>query len=130
MAEEPRENDATGELSEEVTRSRDVVARDLGGLRYELDFPRKLRRSFKTETVLWVAAAVAVGVLIATLPARTKKVYVEPRAGEKSKKRLLEAGFVLGALKIASTLLRPVIVDLVRSRLSAFGAKAARSQKW
>jgi hypothetical protein len=117
-------------LSEEVTRSRDVVARDLGGLRYELDFPRKLRRSFKTETVLWVAAAVAVGVLIATLPARTKKVYVEPRTGEKSKKRLLEAGFVLGALKIASTLLRPVIVDLVRSRLSAFGAKGARSQKW
>ncbi|MFN2541714.1 MAG: hypothetical protein ABR514_06045 [Chthoniobacterales bacterium] len=130
MAEGPRENDATGELSEEIARSRDAVAGDLAGLRYELDFPRKLRRSFKTETVLWVTAAVAVGVLIATLPARTKKVYVEPRVGGKSKNRLLEAGFVLGALKIAGGLLRPVIVDLVRSRLSGFGAKAARSQKW
>ena len=131
MAENPGENDAPEKLSEEMTLSRDAVSRDVSGLRYELDFPRKLRRSFQTETVLWITAAVLLGVAISMLPARTKKVHVEAQAGAKrSQKRLLEAGFVLGALKIAAGLLRPVIVDLVRARLTGFGAKAARSQKW
>jgi len=105
-------------LSEEIARSRNAVSRNLTGLRYELDFPRKIRRSFRQETMLWIGAAVAVGVLIAVAPARTKKVYVEPKTGRKSKHRLLEAGFVLGALKIAASLLRPVIIDLVRARLT------------
>ena len=105
-------------MSEEIARSRNAVSRNLTGLRYELDFPRKIRRSFRQETMLWIGAAVAVGVLIAVAPARTKKVYVEPKTGRKSKHRLLEAGFVLGALKIAASLLRPVIIDLVRARLT------------
>lgn len=132
MAERPGDNDAAERLNEEIARSREAVARDVTGLRYELDFPRKLKRSFKSETMLWVSAAVALGVLIAVLPAaRRKRVVVEPRIGGKgSQKRLLEAGFVLGALKIAASLLRPVIVDLVRSRLSSFGAKPARPGKW
>jgi hypothetical protein len=130
MAEGPGKNDANEKLSQEIARSRELVSRDMAGLRYELDFPRKLRRSFKSQTTLWITAALAVGILISMAPARTKKVYVEPRTGGKSKKRLLEAGFVLGALKIAAGMLRPVIVDFVRSRLTGFGAKSARSQKW
>jgi hypothetical protein len=118
MAKEPRQNNSPEQLSAEIARSREAVVRNLTGLRYELDFPRKIRRSFRQETMLWIGAALAVGVLIALVPARTKKVYVSPKKkGEKSKARLLEAGFVLGALKIAASLLRPVIVDLVRTRL-------------
>jgi hypothetical protein len=130
MAKRPEQNDSTEKLSEEIARSRDVVSRDLGGLRYELDFPRKIRRSFQNQTLLWVAAVAAIGILVSTLPARKKKIYVEPRIGGKSKHRLLEAGFVLGALKIAATLLRPVIVDLVRSRLGGFAGKSSRPGKW
>jgi len=44
-------------LREEIARSRELVSRNLGGLRYELDFPRKIRRSFQTQTVLWLAVA-------------------------------------------------------------------------
>jgi hypothetical protein len=117
MAKKPRQNNSPEQLTSEIARTRDAVSRNLTGLRYELDFPRKIRRSFRRETMLWVGAAVAVGVLIAVAPARTKKVYVSPKRGKKSKERLLEAGFVLGALKIAASLLRPVIVDLVRARL-------------
>ena len=130
MAEGPRQNDSTEKLREEIARSRDVVSRDLGGVRYELDFPRKIRRSFQSQTLLWVAAVAAIGILVSTLPARKKKIHVEPRIGGKSKHRLLEAGFVLGALKIAATLLRPVIVDLVRSKLGGFSAKSSRPRKW
>jgi hypothetical protein len=130
MAEGTGQNDSTEKLSQEIARSRDVVSRDVRGLRYELDFPRKVRQSFRRETVLWITAAAAVGILLATLPARRKKIYVNARTGGKPKNRLLEAGFVLGALKIAASLARPVIVDLVRTRLFGSGAKTPPPRKW
>ena len=130
MAKESGHHKPTEELKAEIAHSRALVSRDLSGLRYELDFPHKIRKSFQRQTVLWIAGAAAVGLLLTMLPARTKKVYVEPRIGGKSKHRLLEAGFVLGALKIAATLLRPVIVDLVKNRLSGFAGKSSSSRKW
>jgi len=130
MAEEPEHDKPTEELKAQIAHSRALVSRDLSGLRYELDFPHKIRKAFQRQTVFWLAGAAAVGLLLTLLPARTKKGYVEPRIGGKSKHRLLEAGFVLGALKIAATLLRPVIVDLVRNRLSGFAAKSSSPRKW
>jgi hypothetical protein len=130
MAEESGPNNSPEQLNEEIARSRDAVSRNLGGLRYKLDFPRKIRRSFRQQTILWIAAAVAVGVLVTVVPARTKKIYVDPKSGGKSKRRLLEAGFVLGALKIAVSLLRPVIVDLVRTRLIGVPPKPLPPKRW
>jgi hypothetical protein len=131
MAEEPGDDKPTEELKAQIAHTRALFSRDLSGLRYELDFLGKIRKSFRRQTVFWLAGAAAVGLLLTRLPARTKKVYVEPRIGGKSKHRLLEAGFVLGALKIAATLLRPVIVDLVKNRLSGFaGKKSPLPRKW
>jgi hypothetical protein len=130
MAEESGHNNSPEQLNEEIARSREALSRNLRGLRYELDFPRKIRRSFRQQTVLWIAAALAVGILVTVAPGRTKKVYVGPNSGKKSKQRLLEAGFVLGALKIAASLLRPVIVDLVRTRLIGAPAKPFPPRRW
>jgi hypothetical protein len=130
MAEEPGQNNSPEQLSDEIARSREALSRNIRGLRYELDFPRKIRRSFREQTMLWVAAAVAVGILVTVAPARTKKVYVGPRSGGKSKHRLLEAGFILGALKVAVSLLRPVIVDLVRTRLIGVRVKPFPARRW
>jgi hypothetical protein len=129
MAEGPGSNNSP-ELNEEIARSREALTRNLRGLRYELDFPRKIRRSFRQQTVLWIAAAVAVGILVTVAPARRKKIYIDPRSGGKSKHRLLEAGFIFGALKIAATLLRPVIVDLVRTRLIGIPPKPLPPKRW
>jgi hypothetical protein len=130
MAKESGHDKPTEELKAEIAHSRALVSRDLTGLRYELDFPHKIRKSFQRQMVVWLAGAAAVGLVLTLLPARAKKVYVEPRIGGKSKHRLLEAGFVLGALKIAATLLRPVIVDLVKNRLSGFAGKSSSPRKW
>ena len=118
MAEKSGRNRSTGELRAEIADSRERVARDLRGLHYELDFPRKLRRSFREQTVSWITAAAAVGALVVLLPVRKKKIYVDKKSGRKSKKRFVETGFALGALKIGASLLRPVIVDLVKNRLA------------
>src|SRR3989442_12688729 len=108
MAEGTGQNDSTEKLTEEIARSREIVSSDLRGLRYELDFPRKVRQSFRRDTILWIAAAAAVGILIVTLPARRKNISVSARTGGQPKNRPLERGFVLGALEIAPSVRRPV----------------------
>ena len=44
MAEESGQEKSLNELKQEIAHSRDWLARDLGGLRYELDFPLKFRQ--------------------------------------------------------------------------------------
>ena len=130
MAKKSGRNKSTDELRAEIANSRDRVARDLRGLHYELDFPAKLRRSFQEQTVAWLTAAAAVGTLVVLLPLRKKKIYIDKKSGRRSQRKLVETGFALGALKIAASLLRPVIVDLVKNRLTDFAgqSRSARSE--
>ena len=124
MAEKSGRNRSTGELRAEIGRSRERVARDLRGLHYELDFPGKLRRSFREQTVSWLTAAVAVGTLIVLMPMRKKKIYIDAKRDGKRQKKFLEAGFVLGASKIAASVLRPVIVDFLKNRLTDYAGRS------
>src|SRR5205814_5579345 len=110
MAEKPERNKSSDELRAEIAGSRERVGRDLRGLRHELDFPAKFRRSFREQTVSWISAAAAVGALIALAPMRKKKMYVDLKSGRKANKKLVETGFALGALKIGASLVRPAIV--------------------
>jgi hypothetical protein len=126
MAEESGHNKSIDELRAEIAGSRERVGRDLRGLGYEVDFPAKFRRSFRAQTVSWISAAAAVGVLIALAPMRRKKIYVDARNSRKSQKKLVETGFALAALKVVANLARPVIVEFVKNRLTNFAAKRGR----
>jgi hypothetical protein len=130
MAKKSGRNKSTDELRAEIAHSRERVARDLRGLHYELDFPAKFRRSFQQQTVAWLTAAAAVGTLVVLLPLRKKKIYIDKKSGRRSQRKLVETGFALGALKIAASLLRPVIVDLVKNRLTDFAgqSRSARNE--
>src|SRR5438874_11851648 len=119
-------SESISELTAEIARSRQRVATELRGLRSELDFPAKFRRSFRKQTVSWLTAAAAVGTLIALAPMRKKKIYVEAKNCRKSKKKLAETGFALAVLKIAANLARPVIVEFVKKRLTDFGGQRRR----
>jgi hypothetical protein len=129
MAEKSGRNKSTDELRAEITRSRERVGRDLRGLHHELDFPAKFRRSFREQTVSWIAAAAAVGALIVLAPMRKKKIYVDAKSGRKTQKKLVETGFALAALKIAAGLVRPVIVEVVKNRLTDFAGQSRRPIK-
>jgi hypothetical protein len=126
MAETSGRNKSIDELTAEIVSSRERVGRELRGLRHELDFPAKFRRSFREQTVSWVTAAAAVGALIALAPMRKKKIYVDAKSSRKSQKKLLETGFALAALKVVAGLARPVIVEFVKNRLTDFGGKSRR----
>jgi len=128
MAEKSAGNKSIDELRAEIVDSRERVGRDLCGLRHELDFPAKFRRSFRQQTVSWISAAAAVGALIALAPMRRKKIYVDAKSRSKSQKKLVETGFALAALKVVASLARPVIVEFVKNRLTDFAGKP-RSKK-
>ena len=113
MAEKSGSEEKRVDLRQKISRSRELVVRDMSGLRYELDIPLKIRKTFQRNTVVWVGAALAVGLFFALLQARTKKIYVNA-AGKKvrpSNKSLLESGALLGAVKLAMTVLQPIVVS-------------------
>jgi hypothetical protein len=117
-----------------VAHSRDRLARDLSGLRYELDFPLKFRKSFQRQTVVWIAAAVVIGVVFAVMPARTKKVYVKGKTkgrskGEAEKEGILGAGLALGALKLVATLLKPAVMNFAARKMGSYAAGAGTAGK-
>ncbi len=73
------ESESINELKAEIAHSRERLVRNLRGLRYELDFQAKFRRSFRKQTGSWISAAAAVGTLIALAPVRDKKIYVDSK---------------------------------------------------
>jgi hypothetical protein len=132
MAQRPGQEKSLHELRQEAAHSRDRLARDLSGLRYELDFPLKFRRSFQRQTVLWIGAAIVLGVVIAVMPARTKKVRINAKAkskGEQQKEGLLGAGLALGALKLVATMLKPTITAFVAKKMSGYAAGAGPGRR-
>ncbi len=120
MAEESGHTKSLQQLRGAVADSRDRLARDLEGLRYELDFPLKFRKSFQRQTVIWIGAVLVVGIAAAVMPASTKKVRVPAKRKYGSTDEILGAGLALGTLKIALTLLRPTITRFVSRKVSDY----------
>ena len=125
MAEDP---ESISELKGEIAGSRERVARELQGLRYELDFPAKFRRSFRKQTGSWITAAAAVGAVIALAPMRRKKVYVDAKDPRRSDKKLMQTGLAMAALKLVGNLARPVIMEFVKNRFF-YSGEPSRDRK-
>jgi hypothetical protein len=132
MAKTPGQGKSLHELRQEAAHSRDRLGRDLSGLRYELDFPLKFRKSFQRQTAVWIGAAIVVGVIFAVMPARTKKISVKAKAksrGEHEKEGILGAGLALGALKLVATMLKPTITAFVAKKMSSYAAGAGTRRR-
>jgi hypothetical protein len=121
-------SESINELKGEIAGSRERVARELQGLRYELDFPAKFRRSFRKQTGSWITAAAAVGAVIALAPMRRKKVYVDAKNPRRSDKKLMQTGLAMAALKLAGNLARPVIMEFVKNRFF-YSGEPSRDRK-
>ena len=121
-------SESTDELKGEIAGSRERVARELQGLRYELDFPAKFRRSFQKQTGSWITAAAAVGALIALAPMRKKKVYVDASSRRKGDKKLMQTGLAMAAIKLVGNLARPVIMEFVKNRFF-YSGESSRGRK-
>jgi hypothetical protein len=115
-------NKSAAELRLEVARSREQLTRDVARVRDELDLPRKIRRSFQRQPAGWIVSLVAVGLVATALLTRKKQVYVDSHNSPPPKKsRLLEAGFILGVLRIAAGLAKPHIEAFVSRKMRGYG---------
>ena len=122
-------NKSDAELKQEIARSREDLALRLERVREEADLPRKIRRSVRREPVPWIIGAIAVGLLVTAVMTRKRKVIVDAKGGTKSKHALLEAGFVLGALRIAAGLLTPVVMNFVEKKLGNYMGRGRSGPK-
>lgn len=132
MAKDPGQEKSIGELRQQIAHSRDRLARDLAGLRYELDFPLKFRKSFQRHAKVWISAAVLTGVVAAARATSKKKIEYRSvdRKGGEHKKGLLQAGLAMGALKFVATLARPMVISMVTKKMGSYARAAAQSRKW
>src|SRR5947209_16599937 len=121
MAKKSGNNKSDAELKEQIARSREDLALRLNRVREEVDLPSKIRRSVRREPVPWIVGAIAVGLLVTAVITRKKKIVVSGKHGVKPKAALLETGFLLGALKVAATLLKPVVIKLVQQKFGPIG---------
>jgi type IV secretory pathway component VirB8 len=121
-------SESINELKGEIAGSRQRVANELRGLRYELDFPAKFRRSFRKQTGFWLGAAAAVGAVIALAPMRKKKVYVDAKSGRKGDKKLMQTGLAVAAIKVVGNLARPLVMEFVKNRFF-YSGEPAHSRK-
>ena len=85
MGEKSKSTKSTDELRTMIARSRERVDRDLRSLHHELDFPAKFQRSYREQTVSWLAASMVVGALMVLLLMRKKEIYFDSRERPKSK---------------------------------------------
>jgi hypothetical protein len=122
-------NKSNAELKLQIDRSREDLALRLERVREEADLPRKIRRSVRQEPVPWIIGAIAVGLLVTAVVTRKKKVYVDAKGAPKSRHALLEAGFVLGALRIAAGLLKPVVMNFVEKKLGSYTSRGRSGPK-
>ncbi len=119
-------------MNDEIEESRERLARAVRDTRYQLDVPRRIRRSFQERPAVWVVGAIVVGAVVMMLP-RNKTVYVagERSGNGKGKSKILETGFLLGAARIAATLLKPAVISFIRSRFNGEGARPGRmASRW
>ena len=118
MAKESGRSKSTEQLKEGITASRESVARNLSNLRYELDVPRKIRRSVRQQPVLWIGGAIAIGVIVAALSHGRKIAKVAAKSA-KPQKDVMAMGLALGVLKIAAQVLKPAVIKFVEKKMAS-----------
>src|SRR3954463_4701821 len=117
-------------MNEDIEESRERLAGAVREARYQLDIPRRIKRSFREQPAPWIAGAVIIGAVLMMLP-RNKTVYVAGDKKGKGKLKILETGFLLGALRIAATLAKPALISFVRNRFAGGGlSPRGPSSRW
>ena len=130
MAKEHRPEKSLHDLRQEIAHSRDRLGKDLSGLGYELNFPLKFKKSFQRHSKTWGIAALLLGVVVSIRPGGRQKVTIarggahgQKKKGEEQKKGLLGGALVMGGLRFAATMLRPMVVSYVSKRMGSYAGR-------
>ena len=110
-----------------------------GQVGYQTDFNRRvktsLRSSFRHHLGTWLAGALVTGGFISMLPARQKKVYINPlsKVGmDKVVKQGAQAargGFFLSLIKSLVPIIKPILTAFITKQLATMVEGAKSTQK-
>ena len=123
----------------ELARARTGMALHAGQVSYQSEFNRRVSASLKTSVQghlgAWLAGALVTGGFISLLPAREKKVYVNPLSkvgADKVVKQAAQAkrgGFLLSLIKSLVPIIKPIITAFITKQLATLVEGAKSTQK-
>ena len=105
-----------------------------GQVSYQADVGRRVKSSFRQHIGIWLSGALFTGGMISLLPAREKKVYVNPLAKDGKAKLATAAkpakgGFLLSLIKSLVPIVRPIITAFITKQLASMVGGAEAAQK-
>ena len=116
------------ELIAELARARSGMALHAGQVQYQADVPRRIKSSFRHHVGLWLTGALITGGAISLLPARERKVYVNPlsKSGKAKTAKTNDvenprkAGFWMTLLGLLMPIIKPIATRLLTKHLSTY----------
>ena len=104
-----------------------------GQVSYQADVGRRVKSSFRQHLGIWLSGALFTGGMISLLPAREKKVYVNPLTKVGKGKLAVSAkpkgGFFLSLIKALVPILKPILTAFVTKQLAGLVGGAEAAQK-
>ena len=113
-------DDRKAELRAELERARSRASAFRQQIESRPSVTSKAKSTISRNRVPWLIGAVLLGLIVAKLPPRTKKVPVSPWSRKKVEAPLEQAGkagFLLAILKIAIDVTKPVLMAWATKRL-------------
>lgn len=112
--------DRKAALIAELARARAEIGGAADTVRARLDLGSRVQRSVSRHRWWWLGGAVLAGVLLAKLPARTKKIHVSEKGMKGAQSTAITTGLLLGAVKVAFDLAKPALLKMVTRRATDF----------
>src|SRR5688500_10920117 len=126
MAQSTRRKD---ELVAQLDHARARVAGHSRGARAHMHPGEKLRASFRRQRLGWLGGAALLGLVLAKLPPRTKKVPVRRGKDREQLANAGKAGITLGALKLLLDLTKPILIAWATKRVGDVAKTAQRTEQ-
>ena len=123
------EDDRKIVLKTELAAARQRVATNLHALRQDFDFRTRTKRAFARRPIAWIASASFIGLFVARMVFRRTKVVVVGKSKERIVEKAEKAGLLIGILKIAFDLLRPMLTKLATGFVADYARGKMRSSR-
>jgi hypothetical protein len=96
--------------------ARGQLGGNIHGLKEDLSVGKRFRRSVRENRFAWIGGAAVLGLLLAKLPPMGRKVVVPQPIFARPPQKAGKAALLLGAIKIALDLGRPMIMSWLKDR--------------
>lgn len=105
-----------------------------GQVSYQTDVGRRVKSSFRQHIGIWLSGALFTGGMISMLPAREKKVYVNPLSKDGRGKlatagKPARGGFFLSLIKALVPIIKPILTAFITKQLASVVGGAEAAQK-